>query len=397
MLSKLDREINDTLVSFEEERGKQLKEIEVLRQELKHIKERNQYKPQQTEFGSPQAEIPAGRDTDSGSRQGRMQSGEPAAFSKSSGGFKSTLDRKLGASDIAGPAAGDSRHSYSREAPSVSPNAMYLDLNYQTRRLMETRLKDGQIRELKSENEKLRLELEVLRSSNENARRESAEEIENYRRRTQELQQQAESDARRNAQREVDSATEAAKDWQRRALAAEAKAKDLETELAQREKQYEDRMRDMEAEVRAIREKERQLEELNAKSRGTSTRKMLSEDLDAPYISGTLAEVLNLGRPYFEYLRAVNVESLSIKEKIGCLNKLVKQLIGEKERAEAKYDKLLDLHNQLIELNSKNEEVFNPNRMDELAEENGSLRKQLDELHMRYEYDTQKNISVENE
>jgi len=221
-----------------------------------------------------------------------------------------------------------------------------------------------------------------MRNDNEN-------EIEFYKKRIKEIEDQKVIGAentieRRNLERENFKLNDLLKETEKRAQIAEEELKNARLELTVREDQYNEKLQILETEIKAIREKEIQLSELNAKNR--QKQKKFTEELDAPYINSTLNEMLNAGKSQLDSIKSINLDVLSMKEKIGCLNKLFKVLLEEKNSATEKYEKLLELHNQLIELNSKNEEVFNPSRIQELVDENSRLKNQLDAVHQRYEY-----------
>ena len=242
---------------------------------------------------------------------------------------------------------------------------------------------ENQVKELKRENDKLRLELDIIRAANSNMRKDTEAEVEIYRGKIRQLEEER-NEGEQIVQRETQGMGDALKEARGRAETAENLLREAREELRRKDEDYNQKMRELEVEIKAIREKEQQLEEINAKA--AKRTQSLSDELDAPYVNNIINEILNEGKNHLDSIKALRVELLSTKEKFGCLNNLFKILSEGKASAEEKYNKLLDLHNQLIELNSKSEEVFNPNRVSELSDENAGLRKQLNALHKSYEY-----------
>eukprot|EP00826_Nyctotherus_ovalis_P016009 TRINITY_DN14604_c0_g1_i3.p2 TRINITY_DN14604_c0_g1~~TRINITY_DN14604_c0_g1_i3.p2 ORF type:complete len:126 (+),score=37.26 TRINITY_DN14604_c0_g1_i3:136-513(+) len=95
-----------------------------------------------------------------------------------------------------------------------------------------------------------------------------------------------------------------------------------------------------------------------------------------------LDEMLSMGKTHLSAIRNLSLEHLTTREKLDHLKRLVKRLVEENLQVKGKYNKLLDLHNQLIEM-SRKEEVLSKEK---LKEQNESLRWQLSTMHQQYEY-----------
>lgn len=111
-----------------------------------------------------------------------------------------------------------------------------------------------------------------------------------------------------------------------------------------------------------------------------------AEDLAAPYNNNTLNEILKAGKKYLDCIDTLNIKLLSTTEKVNFLHRLVTKLIRKTEDEEEKYHKLLDLHNQLFQLNSNREEIYHPQKIFELDEENKFLGNKIENLTKQFEY-----------
>jgi len=110
------------------------------------------------------------------------------------------------------------------------------------------------------------------------------------------------------------------------------------------------------------------------------------KEWEETYANEIFTRILKKGAKYVDSLRGIDIEQLSLKEKANSLEKVFTCLFDEKTREESKYNKLLELHNQLIEVNSKNEQLYSPHKLMEFEDMNGKLRNELKKMQQDYEY-----------
>ena len=103
------------------------------------------------------------------------------------------------------------------------------------------------------------------------------------------------------------------------------------------------------------------------------------------YCNEVFCQILKRGSRHLDFLRRIDIESLTMKEKANYLEKLFTVLTDGKSKEENKYNKLLDLHNGLIEVNSKNEKLYSPQKMLELEDGNSKLRQEIRVIQGDYE------------
>jgi hypothetical protein len=114
--------------------------------------------------------------------------------------------------------------------------------------------------------------------------------------------------------------------------------------------------------------------------------KVTEEQSQLLIVSKILTDLLAESSKNCDFLSNINFAILSVPQKLSNLEKLVRYLFCEKEYSEKKYSKLMELHNEAVELNNKVSNKFNPDTFKKLNEENNELKKQIGYIKEQYEY-----------
>ena len=94
-------------------------------------------------------------------------------------------------------------------------------------------------------------------------------------------------------------------------------------------------------------------------------------------VNKILGDLLSESSKSCDFLSNINFTVLSIPQKLSNLEKLVKYLFCEKEYSDKKYNKLMELHNEAVQLNNKASNKFSTNAYQKLIDENCELKKQI--------------------
>lgn len=113
--------------------------------------------------------------------------------------------------------------------------------------------------------------------------------------------------------------------------------------------------------------------------------KVTEEQSQLLIVSKILTDLLNESSKNCDFLSNINFAILSVPQKLSNLEKLVRYLFCEKEYSEKKYNKLMELHNEAVELNNKVSNKFNPDSFKKLSEENNELKKQISYIKEQFE------------
>jgi hypothetical protein len=148
----------------------------------------------------------------------------------------------------------------------------------------------------------------------------------------------------------------------------------VKQQLKKKDEFYGKKLKLIEKEITVIREKEKELVEINAKAQN----KLIPRDVDSLYLESILNELLSLGK---DYLHISNPKAMKPNEKKNYLKTLFDNLMNDKQNIEHKFKQLLHLHNEL-----KENKGVNTRTMQELKEENHKLRGQLKQIHDQYKY-----------
>ena len=101
-------------------------------------------------------------------------------------------------------------------------------------------------------------------------------------------------------------------------------------------------------------------------------------------VNKILTDILKDASLNCDFLSNINFTLLSIPQKLSNLEKLVKYLFCEKEYSDKKYNKLMELHNEAIEINNKACSKFTPEAFRKLTEENNELKRQIGQIKNWY-------------
>jgi len=210
---------------------------------------------------------------------------------------------------------------------------------------------------LKIENEKLKAEVSMLREELMKVKKKYVVELDSHKKclkRIQQKQEELEESTEKDIQ--IESLRKLFKESQKKLQVTEQQLKDL---LTKQETTYTKKVHALEDELITLKK------QLKIKPQHN--------------VNLSLDEVLSMGKAYLNAIH--NLEHLTTKEKLEQLKRLVRLLIEENNQTKAKYNKLLDLHNQLIGLNKKGE-IFSKAK---LVEENETLKWKLNAMHQQYE------------
>ena len=95
---------------------------------------------------------------------------------------------------------------------------------------------------------------------------------------------------------------------------------------------------------------------------------------------GKMLEILEQGAAEYDYLKELVLGNESMEYILEQVGRLFEYLIKEKKNSEQKYERLLELHNNLIDANNAAEERYSAEYIYKLADENDYLRKELNRL-----------------
>jgi len=93
-----------------------------------------------------------------------------------------------------------------------------------------------------------------------------------------------------------------------------------------------------------------------------------------------IIDILSLGATEYDYLKNIDFDKESIETLLEENYRLVDYLLKEKRETDIKYSKLLELHNKLIEINTKGNEQYNEAYLYNIADENERLKSELEKL-----------------
>eukprot|EP00826_Nyctotherus_ovalis_P052205 TRINITY_DN6593_c0_g3_i2.p1 TRINITY_DN6593_c0_g3~~TRINITY_DN6593_c0_g3_i2.p1 ORF type:complete len:219 (+),score=66.29 TRINITY_DN6593_c0_g3_i2:491-1147(+) len=218
----------------------------------------------------------------------------------------------------------------------------------------------------------------MVKADNYSMRREFDMELESYKKIIGEMEMQrmqGESEGYKNTEK-IEGIAKVLKETEKKLALTEVDLRKAKEQVYANEVLYSQKIQAIENELRDFRRKDK----LSAQR----DRIVIAESVDISYTHTALNEMLNLGKSCMSSLKVLSPEYLTLKEKLGYLLKLLKKVITESSDTANKYNKLLDLHNQLIEV-SNSEEIFNPKKLAELAEDNAKVKQQLEAIHRRYE------------
>ena len=225
------------------------------------------------------------------------------------------------------------------------------------------------------EYEKLRAELAMVKADNVNMRKEFDMELESYKKIITEMEmQRMQLESEGHTEQKVENLVRILQDTERKLARAELDLRHSKDQMKANEVYYNKKINAIENELKEFRN--------NTTNSLKKDYSILHDNTDT--INSSLNEMLSLGKEYMDSLKTLSPEYLTLKEKLYYLNKLFKKVISENDEIARKYNKLLDLHNLLVEV-SNEEEMFNPNKMNEVAEENTRVKQQLEFIHQRYE------------
>jgi len=108
-----------------------------------------------------------------------------------------------------------------------------------------------------------------------------------------------------------------------------------------------------------------------------------------------MLNILENGSREYDYLKSINLEGANVENLLDQVNELFGYILTEKKSLEQKYDKLLELHNNLIEMNTAREEKYSAEYIYKLADENEILRNELNRV-LSQKLELEKSQSVYN-
>jgi hypothetical protein len=149
----------------------------------------------------------------------------------------------------------------------------------------------------------------------------------------------------------------------------------VQTELNERERNQKQRIQDMEIQLVTLKEQVEPGRETGGKYEAPPT---------TP--NEVISDILKKGSKHLDYLKSVEVDRLDMRERANYTQKLFNHLVETKEEVEEKYNKLLETHNGLVEVNRQKEEMYTPNKVMEVAENNAKLKDELKNVQSNYEY-----------
>ncbi len=100
-------------------------------------------------------------------------------------------------------------------------------------------------------------------------------------------------------------------------------------------------------------------------------------------IKRKMQEMLEQGAAEYNYLRGLVFDNETADYMLEQLGRLFDHLIKEKQAAEQKYDKLLELHNNLIDSAATHEERYSAEYIYKLADENEYLKAELSRIMVK--------------
>ena len=99
-----------------------------------------------------------------------------------------------------------------------------------------------------------------------------------------------------------------------------------------------------------------------------------------------LMDLLQEGAQEYDYLKNIDYTKESTNFLLDETGRLIEYLLQEKRSSEKKYTKLLELHDKLVEINSKSQEKYNVEYIYGIADENDKLKEELQKLRVRQMY-----------
>jgi len=339
------------LESLEEERVKQHKEIQRLRNELKEIKGRNQFTDI---YSSIQG------NTSTLTNEAQMTNLKEVDMDDIKW-YKQAVRQEMAVKRLIKENIKDTNESIQKDADDLRKrNAMLIKEN----------------EKLKQENERIRRELQIeyeegfkeeVMNNIMNERRDFQNQIELCKEQMKEIKS-SESDIYKRMNREIDKLTNQLNESDQKRLKAERELQNVTAQLKTQDHffcTYKEKIKQMEEEMRLMREKE-----LNSKHKRT-------EVLDSADLIKIVDEMLNLGRAR-SFIPDINFTSQRGSLLKILFNKLLDK-IAEYER------KLNDFKEQLHGINS-NKRKYNEDEINELKRRNNKLETQMEVIHKRYEY-----------
>ena len=114
------------------------------------------------------------------------------------------------------------------------------------------------------------------------------------------------------------------------------------------------------------------------------TKKLKAKETEEQALNANIHKLLNNilidASKQSNFLTSINFTTLAIPQKIINLDKLIRYLFCEKDYADKKYSKLLELHSEAIEINNKACAKLPLEAYKKLTDENNELKKQIDFL-----------------